>query len=222
MDQFYNNPKVKMALHAPQDVLWEGCIPGAGRRLEESHGKLPGELLLAHDEPESVAPYIAELLDAGVRVLIYNGDRDLTTCAQGSEMVLDQMKWSGEAEWRTADRGLWMVNDDVAGYSKALDGLQFVVVYNAGHLLPNSNPKQALDLITRFVTDKQFLDIPLPSFDTKNAAKRSSISIEQASTPFNEPISHLLFALVLAVGCFGLGYVAANQQNGRKQYTRLS
>ena len=229
IDQFYNNPAVKKALHAPQDVVWEGCIPGAGRRRRrmKKHSKqqLPGQTLLAHDQPKSVAPYIAELLDAGIRVLVYNGDRDLTTCAQGSEMVLDKMEWNGQDEWRTAERGLWMVNDEVAGFSKALDGLQFVVVYNAGHLLPNSNPKQALDLITRFVTDHQFLDIPLPSFHDKApiSSTKEPESNQHRSTPFNEPISHLLFAVALAAGCFALGYVAATTREvRRKEYTRLS
>lgn len=222
MDRFYNNPEVKKALHAPEDVVWEGCIRGAGRRrMKEEKNNLPGKLLLAHDQPESVAPYIAELLDAGVRVLIYNGDRDLTTCAQGSEMVLNSMEWSGQDRWLTADRGLWMVSDNVAGFSKALDGLQFVVVYNAGHLLPNSNPKQALDLITRFVTDTPFLDIPLPRFDRKTPEKSHGIIFSK--TPFHEPISHLLFVVILAAACFGLGYMAAIQHRGQKEYyTQLS
>ncbi len=222
MDRFYNNPEVKKALHAPQDVVWEGCIPGAGRRrMKAQQQNLAGKLLLAHDQPESVAPYIAELLDAGIRVLIYNGDRDLTTCAQGSEMVLNKMKWSGQEEWLKADRGLWMVNDNVAGFSKALNGLQFVVVYNAGHLLPNSNPQQALDLITRFVTDAQFLDIPLPRFDKKTKAKPSSTNLQQK--PFEEPISHLLFAAVFSAACFGLGYMAAmKQRKGKEYYTELA
>jgi carboxypeptidase C (cathepsin A) len=221
IDRFYNNPEVKKALHAPMDVHWEGCIPGAGRRRMKEEKDQPGKLLLAHDQPESVAPYIAELLDAGVRVLIYNGDRDLTTCAQGSEMVLNGMKWSGQDQWLTADRGLWMVSDSVAGFSKTLDGLQFVVVYNAGHLLPNSNPKQALDLITRFVTDTPFLDIPLPRFDTKAPVKSPGNIFSK--NPFHEPISHLFFGVILAAACFGLGYMAALQQRGQKEYyTELS
>lgn len=221
MDRFYNNPEVKKALHAPEDVVWEGCIPGAGRRRLKEEKNLPGKLLLAHDQPVSVAPYIAELLDAGVRVLIYNGDRDLTTCAQGSEMVLNKMKWSGQDEWPTADRGLWMVNDSVAGFSKGVYGLQFVVVYNAGHLLPNSNPQQALDLITRFVTDKAFLDIQLPRFDKK--MKRDAKGIKFPPVPFITSISNLIVLLMFAVCCFGLGYVAAIKRVGRKEYyTQLS
>lgn len=223
MDIFYNDPRVKLALNAPADVFWEGCIPGAGRRrLTKTQAPLPGEILLAHDQPESVAPYIAELLDNGIEVLIYNGDRDLTTCAQGSEMVLNKMEWKGTKEWLTADRGLWMVNDEVAGFSKELLGLKFVVVYNSGHLLPNSSPVQALDLITRFTTNQRFLDIALPRFDgpVANAALRNKH--QRWSMPLNEPISHLLFIVLLAFGCFGLGYAAAVKQLDRKeQYTQI-
>jgi hypothetical protein len=133
-------------------------------------------------------------------------------------MVLNKMDWKGKEKWLTADRGLWMVNEEVAGFSKALDGLQFVVVYNSGHLLPNSSPKQALDLITRFTTNQQFLDIALPRFD------RPKTKQYQLSTTFNnEPVLHLLYIVVLSVACFGLGYAAAYKHlGGKEQYTQLS
>jgi len=210
IDEFFNHPKVKMALNAPADVFWEGCIPG--------------ESILAHDRPESMAPYIAELLDAGIQVVIYNGDRDLSTCAQGSEMVLNEMDWNGKEVWLTANRGLWMVNDDVAGFSKTLDGLHFVIVYNSGHLLPNSSPQQALDLITRFTTNQSFLDVPLPRFDLtkERAASLPRGRHPEWTAPFDEPISHLLFIVVLAAACFALGYGAAVKQlSGKEQYTQL-
>jgi hypothetical protein len=141
---FFNDPRVKEKLHAP-DILWQGCIPGAGRRRErklaqrevQREEQQQRELLLEQDRPKSTAPYIAELLDdAGIRVLVYNGDRDLSTCAQGSEMYLDTMEWSGASTWKNAERGLWALEGDtpeerhLAGYAKEHKGLGFVVVYN--------------------------------------------------------------------------------------------
>lgn len=80
--KFFNDPGVKKALNAPLETEWIECIPGAGRRLAET---LPGQLLLAHDKPESVLPYVAELLDeAGIKVLVYNGDRDLSTVSNSA------------------------------------------------------------------------------------------------------------------------------------------
>jgi hypothetical protein len=48
--------------------------------------------------PNSVVPQIAGLLDAGYKVLVYNGDRDLSCCVQGTEQCLDGMQWSGAGE----------------------------------------------------------------------------------------------------------------------------
>ena len=207
---FYNHPKVKKALHAPMDTVWHGCMLGAGRRLDD---ELPGKLLLAHDKPESVVPYVAELLDeAGIRVIVYNGDRDLSTCAQGSEMLLDDMKWTGATKWKTAGRGLWMVKDQVAGYAKSHKGLHFVVVYNSGHLVPYNVPIPALDLITRFVTNQTYLDIPLPSYEMPESTRVA----QQRSELF----SGILLFTVAAV-CFATGVLAALFWRKRNEYQRI-
>jgi len=70
MSRFYNNPAVKEKLHAPADRFWRGCLPGAGRRrLQQQQRQLATSLLL-NDKPISTVPYIGELLDAGMRVLM--------------------------------------------------------------------------------------------------------------------------------------------------------
>ena len=206
---------MKKALHAPKDTRWAGCIPGAGRRrLEE---ELPGKTLLAHDLPETVVPYIAELLDdADIRVIIYNGDRDMSTCAQGSEKCLNEMEWSGAGEWKTVPRGLWMVDGNVAGYAKTHKGLDFVVVYNSGHLAPNNVPGPALDLITRFVTDDKYLDINIPRFEKPKTAFVPDVPIQ------HNLIFHSVLIIVVAVICFCCGLLSASWRNTKKhQYSRL-
>lgn len=161
IQNFFQNRRVQELLHAPTDVVWLGCIPGAGRRRLS---------LLEQDRPISTLPYIAELLDEKVRVLVYNGDRDLSTCAQGSEMLLDSMEWHGKSGWPTAPRGLWTTDGQVSGYSKEHNGLYFVVVYNSGHLVPFNVPAPALDLVTRFLLDKTFRDHDLPTFERPHAS----------------------------------------------------
>jgi hypothetical protein len=159
INDFMNIPGVKKALNAPEDVQWTGCIPGAGRRrrLEST--------LLIHDQPLSTLPYITELLEAGKRVLIYSGDRDLSTCAQGTELLLNSMNWTGASVWPGVKRGLWVVDEYPAGYAKSHLGLDFVVVYNSGHLVPFNQPRNALDLFTRFLVHRTFADYDLPAFD---------------------------------------------------------
>jgi carboxypeptidase C (cathepsin A) len=147
VEEFFNKPEVKEILHAPASTYWQGCIPGAGRRrlnrrekVEQNRGVMRRLIasLLENDRPESTVPYIAELLDGGVRVMAYNGDRDLSCNAAGTEKLLNDMQWSGADDWYATKRGLWTVNNEPAGYGKSLKGLDFVVVYNSGHLVPVS------------------------------------------------------------------------------------
>jgi len=154
INKFYNNPAVQDALHA-RPIKWYGCV---------SEGTL-----LKYDKPLTVVPYIAELLDdAGLRILFYNGDRDLLCAFTGTEMMLESMKWSSTVEWKHAPRGVWMVDEGhgprVAGYTKALGNLEFVTVYNSGHMMSHNQPARALDMVKRFLKGETLLDVKLPSY----------------------------------------------------------
>ena len=115
-----------------------------------------------HDRPLSVVPYIGELVDEGIPVLVYNGDRDMTTNMVGTELALNAMEWSGQDDWLDAKRGLWMADDYQAGWAKELNNLTFVVVYNSGHMVPYNRPVPAFDMLTRLLTQKSFIDEEMP------------------------------------------------------------
>lgn len=121
--------------------------------------------MLNNDKPESVVPYVAELLDkAGIRIIFWNGDLDLLCCHTGTDMLLDSMKWSKSSEWKNAERGVWMVNDRKAGYTKTVGNLTYVTVYNSGHMVYYNQPARCLDLVTRFIQGKSLFDVGLPSY----------------------------------------------------------
>ena len=268
--KFYNNPAVQKALNVqPVGQHWLECMPGAGRRrrrrlstsqsttssshhTRRSHRKrvlttdeLPGKTLLAHDEPESVVPYVADLLDdAKIRVLIYNGDRDMTTNSQGSEQLLDNMIWSGSMGWNDAshyERGLWITRYEansttVGGYMKQYKNLQFQVVVNSGHLVPYNAPQTALELITRFLANESFIDKVLPKFDIPKPIIMSTTTA--TTTPLNmkdmeqgegvgiiQPLSrssdetkrsqfYVTYAVILIVGFFSGYYVSRKIHSG--------
>lgn len=207
MATFYNDPLVQKALHVEPGSSWVECMPGAGRRkrrqllasptqrkLEEKNSMdateelLPGQILLAHDEPISVVPYVADLLDnANINVLVYNGDLDMTTNAQGSEYLLDHMKWNGATGWSNTtlyQRGLWipMIDTDnttFGGYMKQYKNLQFLIVSNSGHLVPFNRPKIAYELILRFLGNISFIDIPLPKFNIAEKVDNGNVAETQ-------------------------------------------
>ena len=202
IDNFFNNPEIREAIHAPTNVmLWEQCIPGAGRRrlsvddegettMADVDAEMPHPtdrmLMLEDDRPLSVMPYISELLDdAGIDVLFYNGDRDMSCCVQGSEKLLNDMAWSGQTNWLNPyvnQRGLWVVDGEVAGYGKGYKNLQFVVVYNSGHLVPYNVPKPALDLVTRFLGGESFVDADLPIYPGVGGGPKAAVEAVAASS----------------------------------------
>jgi len=239
--RFLNDPRVKAALHAPEETFWVGCMPGQGRRRrlkhhaekndDEAEGgdeegvhpilEIPAEKLLDQDRPISMSPYIAELLDeANIDVLVYNGDRDMACCAQGSEAVLDTMKWKGADDWDQSERGLWLVDKEMAGYAKIARNLTFVIVFNSGHMVPTNQPVNALDLVTRLITRKPFLDVQTPEFAYTNTdSKKSSNSGGETGTESGLSFEQIISTLVaLAIGLLG-GYVAARR--GKNDYASV-
>jgi hypothetical protein len=177
-EAFYNRPDVKAALHAPTNITWHGCRWGEGRRRQLSAAaprmlqqQDHRHLYMDNDRPLSVVPYIADLLEGGIPVLVYNGDRDMTTNMVGTELSLNDMDWTGKDKWLDAKRGLWMVNDTEAGWSKEYGDLYFVVVYNSGHMVPYNQPGPAFDLLTRFLVKESYMDVELPQIRAKPDAQ---------------------------------------------------
>ena len=234
-EAFYNSDEVKKALHAPANITWHGCRPGGGRRrLKEKRmsSRTPEErrklLYMIDDRPIAVTPFIEDLLNSDVPVLVYNGDRDMTTNMVGQELALNQMRnWKKFDKWLDAPRGLWMDSNSgskhpEAGWAKEYGSLSFVVVYNSGHMVsrlkitrkqattmqwkvdivltllhfldnnqiqvPYNVPSPALDLVTRFISGKKFIDVETPGYrynpDKKSKFKHSGVEKWMNTGPF--------------------------------------
>ncbi|KAH9405572.1 hypothetical protein TYRP_001426, partial [Tyrophagus putrescentiae] len=95
---------------------------------------------------------VEELLEAGYRALFYAGNLDIIVAAPLVEGFVHSLNWTaGGGPERTIYR-MDFNSSAVAGYVKEEVGnLLYVVVRNAGHLVPYDQPRVALDMITRFV-----------------------------------------------------------------------
>lgn len=113
------------------------------------------ELNLVSDVMQSVAPWISELL-SNYRVLIYNGQLDIIVAYPLTVNYLQNLKFSGSDQYKTAPRLKWYVGTDLAGYVKKAGNLTEVLVRDAGHMVPTDQPQWAVDLITRFTRNKPF------------------------------------------------------------------
>lgn len=141
MSEWIQRADVRRAIHVGNSTFH------IETRVVEEH--LKGDVM------QSIVPLLTDLLQH-YRVLIYNGQLDIIVAYPLTENYLKNMQWSGAKKYAKAPRKLWMVGNQLAGYTKTVDNLTEVLVRNAGHMVPADQPKWALDLITRFTYNKKF------------------------------------------------------------------
>ncbi|CAL1392286.1 unnamed protein product [Linum trigynum] len=90
---------------------------------------------------------IPELLEDGIKVLIYAGEYDLICNWLGNWNWVHAMKWSGQEQFDGASTVPFMVGSTKAGELKGYGPLHFLKVYNAGHMVPMDQPKVALEML---------------------------------------------------------------------------
>merc|ERR1712217_372519 len=96
-----------------------------------------------------------QVLEAGVRTLIYNGLRDTALPFNGAE------NWTREIGQRVSEpRRLWQSDGNVAGHVVTYsNGLTFATINGAGHLVPADRPIPARTMVASFLNNK-----PLPVY----------------------------------------------------------
>jgi carboxypeptidase C (cathepsin A) len=114
------------------------------------------------DRPTSAVPALQSIARDNIRVLLYSGEFDMNVNFIGTQHVLEKNLWLGR-DWASAERSLYRFKDNVAGEYSNIDGFAFLIVRNAGHLLPMDLPATALDMLNRFLNDRSFKDVSLPT-----------------------------------------------------------
>ncbi len=94
---------------------------------------------------------VADLLDAGVPVMVVSGLNDAKDVNfLGARKWMSKMKWSGAKRYEKAGREKWVSDGEVLGYSRSARGLTSLEVLGAGHLTPRDQPK-LIEQISRFI-----------------------------------------------------------------------
>lgn len=97
-------------------------------------------------------PAIKKAVEAGLRVWVYSGDTDGVVPVTGTRRALTKLGLKTVEEWRE-----WFTSDQVGGYTLGYEGLTFVTVRGAGHMVPTLKPVQASQLFEHFLAGK---DLP--------------------------------------------------------------
>ena len=111
---------------------------------------------LKKDIPKTVKPWIETLLEVGYEVMIYNGQVDVIIPYPQTEEFLFNLNWKGRKAYHEAERKIWRVNGEVAGYAREVNNFKQIMVRNSGHILPFDQPEWGYDMIQRFIEKRPF------------------------------------------------------------------
>ncbi|GFX54293.1 probable serine carboxypeptidase CPVL [Trichonephila clavipes] len=110
---------------------------------------------LNNDMARSVKDKLIEIMN-NYKVLIYNGQLDLNQPPPLMVDFLHSIEWNLSDELRNADKKIWRLRDEIAGYVHNVGDFFLAVVRSAGHIVPRDQPEYALDLITRFINEEPY------------------------------------------------------------------
>jgi len=153
VEKYMNQAAVKDAVHASESPLnFQECTDPPYDHLKSQDGL-------------GVTSEVARILEGGVRALFFNGAFDIICNHVGNEALLHGLVWSGQKDFHSAGRAVWLpVGGGAAGegrpggYAKSSGLLTYLVVTGAGHMVPLDVPAAALDMIGRFLGGKSFAD----------------------------------------------------------------
>ncbi|KAF8183774.1 serine carboxypeptidase [Mycena galopus ATCC 62051] len=151
VDIWMNDPKVKVAL---------GVDPT--RKFSSTSMEVNLAFTIQGDGAHNSAALLTELVNGGVRLLIYAGNADMICNYMGNERWLEVLDSSFQSEFLAARPLPWVTTGSgmLAGTVRSAGGkgftagnVTFVTVFEAGHMVPYDQPEAALDLFSRWISN---------------------------------------------------------------------
>ncbi|KAL4643219.1 hypothetical protein ACB092_02G078100 [Castanea dentata] len=144
IEEYFNRKDVQSSLRASikgrtSNVKWKVCNDSILREYNVT--------------VFSILPIYTKLSKGGLKIWVYSGDADGRVPVLGSRYCIEALGLSLKSPWRS-----WYHNHQVGGRMVEYEGLTFVTVRGAGHLVPLNKPSEALSLIHSFLTGE-----PLPA-----------------------------------------------------------
>jgi len=154
IETWMNSPANRVALGVSPERTFASCNMDVNK-----------DFTLNGDSMRNHALLLPELINDGVKLLVYAGNADLICNYMGNERWVSKLETKLSTEYSEAKTVPWVtLNSGLeAGTVRSAGGngftagnITFVVVHAAGHMVPHDQPEAALDLFTRWI-----MDIPL-------------------------------------------------------------
>ncbi|KZT09098.1 alpha/beta-hydrolase [Laetiporus sulphureus 93-53] len=99
--------------------------------------------------------YIAALLERGIRALVYAGANDWICNWVGNDRMALALEWTGQEAFVSQPLREWKIDGAVAGLTRSSGPFTFLTLDGAGHMVPYDKPKQALEMLKRWLAQEE-------------------------------------------------------------------
>ncbi|CAI2371200.1 unnamed protein product [Moneuplotes crassus] len=137
LDKFIDLPEVREFL-------------GVGKRAWSSCNQVVHTFMLG-DWMVDLSSKVKYALENDIKILVYSGDKDFICNWRGGEAWTHALEWQGREDFHSNEYQKWTVDDEEAGEFKQANGLTFLRVYDAGHMVPMDQPKRSLEMLKKFI-----------------------------------------------------------------------
>ncbi|KAG9120540.1 hypothetical protein FRC07_003924, partial [Ceratobasidium sp. 392] len=146
---YLNAPHVKQELGIPSNNSFTSCNYDIHRKFLESG-----------DVGRSSSVLLPELIEDGLRVLVYAGDADLLCPGMSQTPWMENLKTSVQHQFKEALTLPLRTHNRAAGTVRSTGGkkeagqIALVEIFNAGHMAPHDQPDASLDMFNRWIENK--------------------------------------------------------------------
>jgi len=139
IDNFLARSSVREELKIPHGHRWSEC-----------NKVVDITMIYGGDWAKNFLGDVEEILGSGIEILVYAGEYDFICNWMGNQAWTEALSWHGAEGYANAQSNRWVTDTGVvAGSYKSYNGLTFLKVFNAGHLVPFDQPENSLDMVKR-------------------------------------------------------------------------
>ncbi|PIL27294.1 hypothetical protein GSI_10441 [Ganoderma sinense ZZ0214-1] len=151
IETWMNLPEVKKVLGVNPSLNFESCNMQVNQAFA-----------FQGDGARNRAKLLPELVENGIRVLIYAGDADMACNYLGNERWVEELETKFQPEFKKTVKQPWVTlgKGDLSGWVRSAGGdgftagnITYVQVHAAGHMVPFDQPEASLDLLSRWLAD---------------------------------------------------------------------
>ncbi|KAI0688091.1 Alpha/Beta hydrolase protein [Cytidiella melzeri] len=155
IDVWMNNAENKKVLGVPANLQFDSCNMEVNQAFFKQG-----------DGMHNSAALLPDIINDDVKLLVYTGNADSMCNFMGNEAWVEKLEHKFHSEFVKSISTKWTTlgSGRVAGEVRFAGGngftagnVTFVQVLEAGHMVPFDQPKAALDMFTRWITDVPLL-----------------------------------------------------------------